>query len=375
MKTNIISNQKENQISQNGTNNHVNSAYPNIVEKKTGHQVIGDQTKNLAEILVITSYPPRECGIATYSQDLIKAVNNKFSKSLSVRVCALKTGNQDYDYPDEVKYILDTSLVSSYLNLAQTINDDDHIQLVLVQHEFGLYKEQESAFLQFLYELSKPIVLVFHTVLPKPDTRLKTEVKNIVAACKSVIVMTNTSANILINEYGVYQQKITVIPHGTHLVQHLSEKFLKEKYKLSGRKVLTTFGLLSSGKSLETTIEALPSIVKQCPEVLFLIIGKTHPEVVKNDGEVYRNGLIQRVKDLNLQNHVKFVNKYLELPELLEYLQLTDIYLFTSNDPNQAVSGTFVYAMSCGCPIISTPIPHAMELLSKDTVIIFDFND
>ena len=375
MKTNIISNQKENQISQNGTNNHVNSAYPNIVEKKTGHQVIGDQTKNLAEILVITSYPPRECGIATYSQDLIKAVNNKFSKSLSVRVCALKTGNQDYDYPDEVKYILDTSLVSSYLNLAQTINDDDHIQLVLVQHEFGLYKEQESAFLQFLYELSKPIVLVFHTVLPKPDTRLKTEVKNIVAACKSVIVMTNTSANILINEYGVYQQKITVIPHGTHLVQHLSEKFLKEKYKLSGRKVLTTFGLLSSGKSLETTIEALPSIVKQCPEVLFLIIGKTHPEVVKNDGEVYRNGLIQRVKDLNLQNHVKFVNKYLELPELLEYLQLTDIYLFTSNDPNQAVSGTFVYAMSCGCPIISTPIPHAMELLSKDTGIIFDFND
>jgi len=375
MKTNIISNQKENQISQNGTNNHVNSAYPNIVEKKTGHQVIGDQTKNLAEILVITSYPPRECGIATYSQDLIKALNNKFSKSLSVRVCALKTGNQDYDYPDEVKYILDTSLVSSYLNLAQTINDDDHIQLVLVQHEFGLYKEQESAFLQFLYELSKPIVLVFHTVLPKPDTRLKTEVKNIVAACKSVIVMTNTSANILINEYGVYQQKITVIPHGTHLVQHLSEKFLKEKYKLSGRKVLTTFGLLSSGKSLETTIEALPSIVKQCPEVLFLIIGKTHPEVVKNDGEVYRNGLIQRVKDLNLQNHVKFVNKYLELPELLEYLQLTDIYLFTSNDPNQAVSGTFVYAMSCGCPIISTPIPHAMELLSKDTGIIFDFND
>jgi len=355
MKAKILSNHEENHTIQKGYYGLENNGYPQSLEKLSRHPLNRVQPENLAEILVITSYPPRECGIATYSQDLIKALNNKFSKSLSVRVCALNTGTQDYDYPDEVKYILKTSEVTSYLNLAQTINDDEQIQLVLVQHEFGLYKEQETAFLQLLYELSKPIVLVFHTVLPKPDQRLKTEVKNIIAACKSVIVMTNTSA--------------------THLVQHLNEHILKEKYKLSGRKVLTTFGLLSKGKSLETTIEALPAIVKQCPEVLFLIIGKTHPEVVKNDGEVYRNGLIQRVKELNLQNNVQFVNKYLALPELLEYLQLTDIYLFTSNDPNQAVSGTFVYAMSCGCPIISTPIPHALELLSKDTGIIFDFND
>ena len=375
MKAKILSNHEENHNIQKGYYGLENNGYPQSLEKLSRHPLNRVQPENLAEILVITSYPPRECGIATYSQDLIKALNNKFSKSLSVRVCALNTGTQDYDYPDEVKYILKTSEVTSYLNLAQTINDDEQIQLVLVQHEFGLYKEQETAFLQLLYELSKPIVLVFHTVLPKPDQRLKTEVKNIIAACKSVIVMTNTSANILMTDYGVHKQKISVIPHGTHLVQHLNEHILKEKYKLSGRKVLTTFGLLSKGKSLETTIEALPAIVKQCPEVLFLIIGKTHPEVVKNDGEVYRNGLIQRVKELNLQNNVQFVNKYLALPELLEYLQLTDIYLFTSNDPNQAVSGTFVYAMSCGCPIISTPIPHALELLSKDTGIIFDFND
>ena len=375
MKSKILSNQVENHIIQNGLYGFENNVYPQSLEKLSRHSLNRDQPENLAEILVITSYPPRECGIATYSQDLIKALNNKFSKSLSVRVCALKTGNQDYDYPDEVKYILNTSEVTSYLNLAQTINDDEQVQLVLVQHEFGLYKEQETAFLQLLYELSKPIVLVFHTVLPKPVQHLRTEVKNIIAACKSVIVMTHTSANILMTDYGVHKQKISVIPHGTHLVQHLNEQTLKEKYKLSGRKVLTTFGLLSKGKSLETTIEALPAIVKQCPEVLFLIIGKTHPEVVKNDGEVYRTGLIQRVKELNLQNNVQFVNKYLALPELLEYLQLTDIYLFTSNDPNQAVSGTFVYAMSCGCPIISTPIPHALELLSKDTGLIFDFND
>ena len=187
--------------------------------------------------------------------------------------------------------------------------------------------------------------------------------------------MTKTSAAILINDYGVSTKKINVIAHGTHLVPHLSEKFLKEKYNLTGRKVLTTFGLLSSGKSIETTLNALPAIIKQCPEVIFLIIGKTHPEVVKNDGEVYRESLINKVDKLGIKDHVKFINKYLDLPTLLEYLQLTDIYLFTTNDPNQAVSGTFAYAMSCGCPIISTPIPHAKEFLEKDTGIIFDFKN
>jgi len=375
MKTNILSNHKENQISQKGLYGVEDNTNLKVAEKKSKINSFHEQQIDLAEIIVITSYPPRECGIATYSQDLIKAINNKFSKSLSIKICALKTNNQDYDYPDEVKFILDTSQVNSYKNLAQSINDDENIQLVLIQHEFGLYKEQEMAFLQFLYELAKPIVLVFHTVLPKPDLHLRNEVKKIIAACKSIIVMTNTSANILLFDYGVSKQKITVIPHGTHLVTHLNERLLKEKYKFPGRKILTTFGLLSSGKSLETTIIALPEIVKVCPEVLFLIIGKTHPEVVKNDGEVYRESLIKRVNELQLQDYVKFIDKYVALPELLEYLQLTDIYLFTSNDPNQAVSGTFVYAMSCGCPIISTPIPHALEVLSKDTGLIFDFND
>ena len=375
MKTNITSNHNEIQNPDSMLFEFGKIDYPELIKKKNTQNIIQEKPSNQAEILVITSYPPRECGIATYSQDLIKALNNKFSNSVSIKVCALKTGNKNYEYPEEVKYILDTSQVNSYLNLAQTINNDEHIQLVLVQHEFGLYKEQEMAFLQLLYELSKPIVLVFHTVLPKPDQHLKTEVKNITAACRNVIVMTNTSANILMFDYGISKYKISVIPHGTHLVEHLNEQLLKEKYKLKGRKVLTTFGLLSSGKSLETTIEALPAIVSNSPEVIFLIIGKTHPEVVKSEGEIYRNSLVQRVKELNLQDHVRFVNKYLALPELLEYLQLTDIYLFTSNDPNQAVSGTFVYAMSCGCPIISTPIPHAVELLSKDTGMIFDFNN
>jgi len=328
-----------------------------------------------AEILFISSYPPRECGIATYSQDLIKALNNKFSNSFSIRVCALESGNASYSYPPEVKQVLNTSREADFKKMAFKINRDNKIEVVLLQHEFGFFKQQEEAFIQFLIELSKPVVLVFHTVLPRPDKELKMKVKRIVAACKSVVVMTHTSANILSEDYGISMNKISVIAHGTHLVQHLSEKFLKNKYGLAGRKVLTTFGLLSSGKSIETTLEAMPAIIETSPDVVFLVIGKTHPEVVKAEGEKYREMLESKVKKLSLQDHVIFINKYLPLPDLLEYLQLTDIYLFTTNDPNQAVSGTFAYAMSCGCPIISTPIPHAKEVLTKDTGIIFDFRD
>jgi len=331
--------------------------------------------KNKTEILFITSYPPRECGIATYSQDLIMALNNKFGNSLSIKVCALESGNTSYSYPDEVKFVLDTSLAGEYQKLSQSINKDKRIKIVLIQHEFGFYKKQEQAFLQFLHELTKPFVIVFHTILPHPDEQLRSKIMKIAAACRSIIVMTNTSAHILTDDYGVPQQKISVIAHGTHLVLHLSEKFLKTKYGLKDRKILTTFGLLSSGKSIETTLEALPAIIKIIPDVLFLIIGKTHPEVVKEEGEKYRESLEQKVKDLYLQNHVRFINKFLALPDLLEYLQLTDIYLFTSNDPNQAVSGTFAYAMSCACPIISTPFPHAKEVLTEDTGIIFEFGN
>jgi glycosyltransferase involved in cell wall biosynthesis len=333
------------------------------------------QTIDLAEILFMTSYPPRECGIATYSNDLIKALNNKFSKTLSIKVCALESGDESFKYSDEVKYVLKTSLADKYGKLALKINKDDKIKIVLIQHEFGFFNKQKNSFLQLLKDITKPVIVVFHTVLPHPDANLKTEIQTIAASCNAIIVMTHNSARILMNDYDLKEEKISVIAHGTHLVTHLSREFLKKKYGYKGRKVLTTFGLLSSGKGIETTLKALPAIVKNNPDVLFLIIGKTHPEVLKQEGEQYRNSLEAMIMSYKLTQNVKFINNYLPLPELLEYLQLTDIYLFTTNDPNQAVSGTFAYAMSCGCPIISTPIPHAMEVLTEDTGIIFDFGN
>jgi glycosyltransferase involved in cell wall biosynthesis len=353
----------------------VSVIHDGMTSRTNGHKPAPEKPKDMAGILFVTSYPPRECGIATYSQDLIRSLNNKFSNSLAIQVCALESNGIDYAYPQEVKYVLKTSTAEGYEKLALKINIDPRIDIVLIQHEFGFYRLQEEAFLHFLITVLKPVVIVFHTVLPHPDKKLKTDIQRIAAVCTSIIVMTHNSERILLNDYGLQEQEISVIAHGTHLVPHLSKKFLKVKYGLKGRKVLSTFGLLSSGKSIETTLKALPGIIKGSPDVMFLVIGKTHPEVKKSEGEKYREMLEQVVEDLSLQHHVRFINEYLALPDLLEYLQLTDIYLFTSNDPNQAVSGTFAYAMSCACPIISTPIPHAREVLSADTGIIFDFGN
>jgi len=325
--------------------------------------------------LFITSYPPRECGIATYSQDLIKALNDKFGHSFKIRICPLESGNERHTYADEIKYILDVDHSGAFTSLAKSINDNADIRIVMLQHEFGFFKQTEDHFIQFLDALTKPVVIVFHTVLPHPTDSLKENVQQISRVAESIIVMTKSSARILIDQYGVYQEKITVIPHGTHLVPHLDKQFLKDKYKFSGKKVLSTFGLLSSGKSIETTLDALPAVVKTNPDVLFLIIGKTHPSVIKQEGEKYRKMLEAKVAKLQLQEYVQFINYFLPLPALLEYLQFTDIYLFTSKDPNQAVSGTFSYAISCGCPIISTPIPHTREVLKNDAGIIIDFEN
>lgn len=343
-------------------------------DKKVPLKVPTDENV-LPEILFITTYPPRECGIATYSQDLINALNKQFVYSFNIEICAVENHKDKHVYGKEVKYKLNTSEPESYLEMADAINADDNIKVVLLQHEFGLFAETVDEFNDFVSRITKPLAIVFHTVLPRPDEVFKQKVQHLLDYADGIIVMTNGAGEILERDYRVDSAKISVIAHGTHLVPHLDKDALKEKYNLTGRKVLSTFGLLSSGKSIETTLDALPGIVKTTPEVTFLIIGKTHPTVVLQEGEKYRDFLQQKIIDLKLQKNVRFVNKYLPLDELLEYLRLTDIYLFTSKDPNQAVSGTFSYALSCGCPVVSTPIPHAKEVLADDTGMLFDFGD
>ena len=328
------------------------------------------------EILFLSSFPPNECGIATYTQDLIAALSNKFDATFAIKVCAIETSTNYTEYGSEVKYVLDANDELSYHHLSCEINDDEAVKVVVVQHEFGFFQgPAQQAFLSMLLNINKPVIVVFHTVLPTPTADMLTNVVAIGLACDSLVVMTKNSAKILMKDYGIGLDKIHVIPHGTHLIAYKDRDELKRKYGLEGRVVLSTFGLLSSGKNIETTLLAMPGIISKNPDALFLILGKTHPSVIKNEGEAYREKLERLVESSDLKYNVKFVNKYLPLPELLEYLQMTDIYLFTSKDPNQAVSGTFSYAMSCGCPIISTPIPHAVEVLRKNTGILIDFQN
>ncbi len=327
------------------------------------------------EILFVTSYPPRECGIATYSQDLISALNQQFEHSFTCSVCALEQTGDNYKYESTPKYRLDTLNVKSMIDTAQQISDDPDVKLVIIQHEFGFFASCSVEFRSFLEQISQPVIVVFHTVLPHPNDELLQNVRDMSALSSSVVVMTTNAAKLLTDDYGIASHRITVIAHGTHLVAPIDKDKLKKNYNLTSRKVLSTFGLLSSSKNIETTLNALPRVIERHPDVLFLAIGKTHPSVVKQEGERYRNLLEEQVHAMGLMENVRFVNEYLPLPTLLDYLQLSDIYLFTSKDPNQAVSGTFSYAVSCGCPVISTPIPHAKELFRDNKGLIIDFEN
>ena len=326
-------------------------------------------------VLVLTSYPPRVCGIATYTQDLLTALNRTFNGPFRYTVCALEDGRISRDYPKEVTHTLDTKDAADHIRLALEVDQDPRIGRVWVQHEFGLFQGGDGHFLlQFLNAVEKPVAVTFHTVLPSPSPERIAMIRALAERASDVVVLTERSGRILREEYAIDADKIIVIPHGTHVVAWHDKEKMKKKYGLTGRRVLSTFGLLSSNKSIETALDALVAIKAEVPDVLYLILGRTHPEVVRQEGERYREMLIEKVNVLGLTDHVRFVDRYLELDELLEHLQLTDIYLFTSKDPEQAVSGTFAYAMGCGCPVISTRIPHAQEVLDDGTGVLIDFN-
>ncbi len=329
---------------------------------------------NPDRVLVLTSYPPRVCGIATYTQDLVTALNRTFKGPLGHTVCALEDGFITRDYPPEVTHTLNTTDAEDHQRLAAEVDNDARISMVWIQHEFGLYHGGDgSLLLGFLETLRKPVAITFHTVLPAPSLERVATMRALAGRATDVIVLTQRSAGILRDEYGIAAGKISVIPHGTHVVTWQDKESMKTKYGVQGRRVLSTFGLLSSNKSIETALDALVAIRQRVPDVLYLVLGRTHPEVVRQEGESYRATLLKKVNDLGLRDHVRFVDRYLELEELLEHLQFTDIYLFTSKDPAQAVSGTFAYAMGCGCPVISTRIPHAAEVLDEGTGLLIDF--
>lgn len=323
------------------------------------------------KMLVVSSYPPRECGLATFSNDIANAIENVFGDTMPVEICALENTDEHFQYSEEVKYTIFTPHIDDYRLVAEKINERNDIGLVCIQHEFGLFGGDYGDYiLSFILALNKPIITVFHTVLPNPDEKRKKIVHAIADLSDRIIVLTKNSQTILKNDYKVPTNKTIVIPHGNHTVLWEQKNILKEKFYFSDRIVMSTFGLISQNKGIETVLYALPKIVETYPQIVYLIVGKTHPEVLRREGERYRHSLIDIVNTLHLEKNVIFVNEFLELKELLNYLTLSDIYLFSSKDPNQAVSGTFAYAMSCGCAVISTPIPHAKEAIHNGNGIL-----
>jgi glycosyltransferase involved in cell wall biosynthesis len=331
------------------------------------------KAKKSKTILLMSSYPPRQCGLATFSSDVVNSVRQIFGNSLPIEVCALQKEENQFEYGLDVHYALTVSSIDEYRLLAEKINNRQDIGMVCIEHEFGLYEgDYGNYLLSFLLAINKPIATVFHTVLPEPNDKLKKIVKAIIDLSNKIVVLTKKSQEILIRDYDCPELKLRIIPHGTHMVLWDQKEKLKKEHNYFGKTVLSTFGLISDNKNIETVLFALPEIIAKHPEVIYLVIGKTHPEVLKKDGEKYRNMLIETTRKLHIENNVFFINEFLELKQLLDYLILSDIYLFASKDPNQAVSGTFAYAMSCGCAIISTPIAHAIEALDANIGILLE---
>jgi len=327
------------------------------------------------KILFVSTFPPKKCGIASFTQDLVNAINQEITDDIGIDICALDKQKNKKLYGEPVSMVMDGGQLDACIETAKKINTDACIKLVCIEHEFGLYGGELGEYLLgFLSLLDKPFVIRFHTVLPLPNTKMLKIVQSIALLADKVIVMTKHSARLLKDDYAVSLDKIMIIPHGTHAHSTVNADELKRNYDLANRQVLTTFGLLSPNKGIEEGILAMKEISTAFPEAIYIVLGQTHPNLLEQEGEKYRNYLQQLIADNNLEHNVRLINEYLPTKELMEYLALTDIYLFTSKDPNQAVSGTFLYAMSAGCAIISNSFVLAKEMLDDKTGIILQTN-
>jgi glycosyltransferase involved in cell wall biosynthesis len=329
-----------------------------------------------SKILFISTFLPKKCGLASFTQDLVNAIKPEITPDFSIKVCALDKKANAPLYGHPVNMVMDSFHLASCMETAVLINEDPSIKLICIEHEFGLYGgELGDYLLDFLEMIEKPFIIRFHTVLPVPDFKRLKVVQTISLLADKVIVMTKNSARLLIEDYQLNPGKIIVIPHGTHNNSPLSADELKLKYKLENKLVLTSFGLLSPNKGVEKGILAMKEISARFPEAMYIVLGHTHPNLLEQEGEKYRDYLQQVIADNSLEKNVRLINEYAPTQKLMEYLTLTDIYLFTSKDPNQAVSGTFLYAMSAGCPIISNSFVLAKEMLDKKTGIILERGD
>lgn len=326
----------------------------------------------LQTIAMVGSYAPRQCGIATFSKDLRDALDDVLTPG-AVRVLAMDDTPESYDYPGEVFFQIPQHKQSAYLPAADMLNVNQ-IDVCSIQHEYGIFGGNDgSHILEFARDLRMPVITTLHTVLPDPSPGQRTVLRELIKLSDRVVVMSKCAEQILTDVYGAKAGRVAYIPHGIPDMPMVDPEPFKKKFGVGGRKVILTFGLLSPGKGIEVVLRALPKIVERHPDAVYIILGATHPHIVRREGHAYRNTLERLVEELGMQDNVLFHNRYVSLEELWSYINAADVYVTPYPNPQQITSGTLAYAMGAGKPVVSTPYLYAKEMLSEGRGRLFDF--
>jgi glycosyltransferase involved in cell wall biosynthesis len=330
-------------------------------------------------VVMVSSYPPRQCGLATFASDLGRALLHQ--GGLSVQVAAIDSPDETYSYEPRVIARIQQDDPEGYVEAVDRARRA-HADLLCVQHEYGIWGEwgdngpevdHTGAFLEAAQRERIPVVTTLHTIRPSPTEYERETMREIVDRSAATVVMVRMGAMILMDDYDIAPEKLVRIPHGVPVIERRARRYFKNRLGLEGRTLITTMGLLDPRKGIEYAIQALPSVIEQHPEVLYLVVGQTHPELRKRAGEQYRNELAALARELGVARNVRFVNQYLSDRELVDYLQATDVYLTPYLDRHQITSGTLAFAVGTGRAIISTPYPHATEALAEGRGLLSEF--
>ena len=327
---------------------------------------------NIKQIAFLGDHLPRQCGIATFTSDICDAIAAEFPQCQCI-VGAVNDRPEGYDYPARIRFEIDEKELDSYRRAADFLNINN-VEIVLVQHEFGIYGGPAgSHLLALLRDVHMPVVTALHTVLREPNPDQHALMKQLDELTNRFIVMAKRGKGFLEQIYGIAPEKIDVIPHGIPDMPFIDPSFNKDQFGVEGKTVLLTFGLLSPNKGIEHVIKALPSILEQHPNVVYIILGATHPNVIAREGESYRLMLERLAEDCGVAPHVIFYNRFVALEELKEFIGTADIYITPYLSESQITSGTLAYTFGAGKAVISTPYWHANELLADDRGVLVPF--
>lgn len=328
----------------------------------------------ISKVAFLGDYLPRKCGIATFTTDLRCSVA-KEHPAIQCLVVPVNDRAEGYDYPAEVRFEIAEQDLPSYLRAADFLNITD-VDVVCLEHEFGIFGGPAgSHVLALLRELRMPIVTTLHTVLREPNADQRRVMRDLIRISTRLVVMSERGREFLLDVYQAPAAKIDLIPHGIPDMPFADPNYFKDEFGVAGKQVLLTFGLLSPNKGIEFALRALPDIIRAFPNIVYIVLGQTHPNLLRDEGEAYRLGLERLAKDLGVQKHVVFFNRFVELEELMRFIGAADIYLTPYLTEAQITSGTLAYAFGAGNAVVSTPYWHAAELLAEERGKLVPFRD